>query len=117
MAPRVLKVGAGKRGKASLGTALKAVVRSLTFFLRAMGAMEGFREAQLHWRLRFAMWLGWGEGKAGDRRTGGRLSQLSEDRDSDVVSAGMVEMAAAVPGWTCWCKSLCQDGEVPRAET
>lgn len=59
------------------------------------------------------MWLGLGEGNAGDRRPGGRLSQLSGDRDSDLVSAGMVEMS----GRTCWCKSLCQDGEVPSAET
>lgn len=37
---------------------MKAVVRDLGLFLRAMGAMEGFKEAQLHWRFRFAMCLG-----------------------------------------------------------
>lgn len=106
LAPRIMKVGTGMRGKASLWRALKAVVRGSGLFLRAMRVMEGFKDARFHLRFGF---VGLGGRETGDRRTGGRLSQLSGDRDGDAVSAGTVEMSAAVPGW--------EEGEVPRAET
>lgn len=69
-----LKVGAGVRGKARLCRALKAVVMGRGLFLRAVGAMGGFKEAQLRRRrFRFVMWSGGGGGAGegrGKRETG-----------------------------------------------
>lgn len=68
LAPGSLKVGAGVRGKARLWRALKAVVTGRGLFLRAVGAMGGFKEAQLRRRrFRFVMWWARGRGK---RETG-----------------------------------------------